>query len=222
MCIVGAQVGIWRGITQLHAWDRTTDYRVGYIVILGSLALQCGSFVQALRYVRARAAERELGFFEHVFETSDSQLRAVVIEDFMALIGLVVAGTGMALHQWTGQVAYDAMGSIVIGVLMGVAGLFLININRRFLAGMPLSVERRAMALRLIRQAPDVRRVTFFFAEYIGPDRILVAARVELAGEHSQADLARILRRLEQQMMAHKNVGRAILSLAAPEDPDLA
>ena len=222
MFIVGAQVGIWRGIAQLGAVDKTTDYRLGYAVILVSLALQCGSFFQALSFVRSRAAERELGFFEHVFETSDSQLRAVVIEDFMALLGLAVAGLGMALHQITGRVAYDAAGSIVIGALMGVAGLFLININRRFLAGMPLSPQRRAVALGLFKQAPEVRRVTFFFAEYIGPDRLLVAARIEIAGEHTQGELARILHRLEAQMMTHKNVGRAILSLAAPEDPDLA
>jgi cation diffusion facilitator family transporter len=221
MFIVGAEVGIWRGITQLSALDTPTDYRFGYIVIAGSFALQGVSFIQALFFVRKRAAERDLGIFEHVFETSDSQLRTVVTEDFIALIGLALAALGMALHQITGEVVYDAGGSILIGVLMGVAGLFLINMNRRYLAGMPLSAERRARAISLLKEAREVNRVTFFFAEFIGPDRILLAARVEIAGDHTQADLAHILRRLEQRIMAHKNVGRAILTLATPEDEDL-
>ena len=221
MFIVGAEVGIWRGITQLGATDATTDYLFGYIVIGGSFALQGVSLVQALFFVQGRAAERDLGVFEHVFETSDSQLRTVVTEDFIAQIGLAVAALGMALHQITGNVVYDAAGSIVIGVLMGVAGLFLINMNRLYLAGMPLSSERRARAIGLLKQAPEVSRVTFFFAEFIGPDRILLAARVEIAGDHAQPELARILRRLEERIMAHKNVGRAILTLAPPEDEDV-
>jgi cation diffusion facilitator family transporter len=221
MFTVGAEVGIWRGIHQLGAVDATTDYRFGYVVLGGSFVLQSVSFAQAMFFVRERAAERDLGMFAHVFETSDSQLRTVVTEDFIALVGLAVAALGMALHQITGNVAYDAAGSIGVGVLMGVAGLFLINMNRRFLAGMTLPAERRARVLAALKAAPEIKRITHLFTEFIGPERILLSARVELAGEHSQADLARILHLLEQRIMTHKNVGRATLSLSAPEDEDL-
>jgi cation diffusion facilitator family transporter len=221
MFVMGAEVGVWRGISQLSRPDVTTDYRIGYLVLGVSFVLQGTSAAQALLFVRQRAAERALGVFQHVFETSDSQLRAVVTEDFIGLLGLAIAMFGMALHQTTGEVIYDAAGSVMIGTLMGVAGLFLINLNRRLLAGLPLPADRRAEAIRLMKAAPEVRRVTFFFAEFIGPDRVLVAARVELAGNGSQAELARMLRSLEQQIMLHKNVGRAILSLAAPEEADV-
>jgi len=50
----------------------------------------------------------------------------------------------------------------LIGVLMGLAGLVLINVNRQYLVGMPLSAERRAVALSLLRAIPEIRRVTFF------------------------------------------------------------
>jgi cation diffusion facilitator family transporter len=218
MFVAGAEAGIWRGITRLGAPDVTTDFRIGYVVVTASFALQAVSFVQAFVFVRKRAAEVESNVFHHVFATSDSQLRAVVTEDFIALLGLAVAALGMALHQFTGDVIYDAAGSIGIGLLMGVGGLFLINMNRRFLAGVPLTPTRRSRAIALINAASEVNRVTFFFAEYIGPDSVLVSAHVELAGEHGQAELARILRRLEVQIMMHKNVGRATLTLSAPEE----
>jgi cation diffusion facilitator family transporter len=221
MLALGAQVGVWRGIHQLSVPDATTDYRFGYVVIIGSFALQSISTFQALRFLGLRAAERHLSVVRHVFETSDSQLRTVVTQDFLALIGLVVAGLGMLLHDITGNVVYDAAGSIAVGLLMGIAGLFLINMNRRYLAGMPLDPERRALAIRLLKQSPAVKRVTHLFAEFIGPDRILLSARVELAGEHSQAELARILRQLEQQIMTHRNVGVATLTLAAPEEEEV-
>lgn len=218
MFVVGAQIAIWRGITQLGSAETPNDYRFGYAVIGVSFVLQQVSFLRAVRFVRARAAERNSGIFKHVFDTSDSQLRAVVIGDFISLVGLVVAGLGMALHQLTGKAVYDAMGSILIGLLMGVAGLFLINQNRRYLAGVPLSDERSAMAVQAIEKDPRVERVTYFFAEFVGPDRLLVAARVVIAGEPTQVELARILHELELRVMEHKSVARAIFALATPED----
>ncbi|MEO7336272.1 MAG: cation transporter [Caldimonas sp.] len=221
MCIVGAQFGIWRGVHQLSSPEAATEYLFGYLVIGVVSALQARSFVQALRFVRGRAAELQLGVVEHVFETSDSQLRMVVTGDFIALVGLAIAALGMGLHQLTGNVAYDAAGSILIGLLMGVTGFVLINLNRRYLAGMPLSPTRRARAIALIRAAPEVTRVTRFFAEFIGPDQLALVVHVGLAGTHTQDELARILRALEQRIMAHKNVGLAVLTLASPDEPDL-
>ena len=221
MFVVGAEVGVWHGITQLSAPDTTTDYLFGYIVIAVSFVLEGASFKQALLFVKKRAAERDQGIVEHVFQTSDAQLRAVFTEDFIAPIALAITGLGMALHEFTGKVLYDAVGSILIGVLMGAAGLILINLNRQFLAGMPLTAEQRAVVLGLLKKAPEIDRVTFLFAEFIGPDRLLLAARVSIAGDYTQTQLAYVLRRLEQQIEAHKNVGRAMLTLATPEDEDL-
>jgi hypothetical protein len=104
---------------------------------------------------------------------------------------------------------------------MGLGGLYLIDMNRRFLAGVSLSANMRAKVIASFKQAPEIRRVTAFFAEYIGPEKILISARVELAGQHDQAELARLLRRLEQRIMEHPHVGRATLSLSAPEELDL-
>lgn len=218
MCVVGAQVAIWRGISQWSVIEPPPDYRVGYAVVVFSLAFQCISFTRAVRFVRERAAERDLGIFKHVLDTSDSQLRAVVIGDLIALVGLVIAGLGMALHQATDEVRYDALGSILIGVLMGVAGLILINVNRRFLAGVPLPDARRELAIRAIEAHPQIERVTYFFAEYVGPDRLVVATRVVVAGDPPQSELVRILHEMELRVMEHKSVERAIFSLALPED----
>jgi divalent metal cation (Fe/Co/Zn/Cd) transporter len=220
MLTVGAEVGIWRGLHQLDTADMTTDYTIGYVVLGAAFVLQTWSFVQAVAFVRQRAAELEHGAFAHVFKTSDAQLRTVVIGDFIALAGIVVAAAGMALHQVTGRVGWDAAGSFIVGLLMAAGGLYLILTNRRFLAGAPLSPAQRLGALRALHALPEVRRVTWLYAEFIGPERVVVAARVELAGEHSQAELARTLRRLEASIMTNRYIGRATLSLSAPEEPD--
>ena len=208
MFVVGAEVGVWRGLAQLRSADTTTDYRLGYLVIAVSFVLEGLSFLQAWPFVRERAAQQRLGIVAHVFATSDAQLRVVFTEDFIALLGLAIAALGMALHEITGNVAYEAAGSILIGVLLVVAGLVLIILNQQHLAGMPLSPDQRAAAIALLEQAPEIEKVTFFFAEFIGPGRILLAARIAIAGDHEQAELARILHTLEERIMAHPNVGQ--------------
>ena len=219
--VVGSGVAVWRGLHQLTVPDDgITDYRIGYLVLAGAFVFQAWSFAQALRFVRARAGAREASVFEHLFASSDSQLRAVVTGDFIALLGTATAGVGMALHQWSGRVAYDALGSIAIGFLMATAGLYLIDVNRRYLAGVPLSHERSAHVVELMLQRPEIERVTFFFAEYVGPERVLVVARVALRGELEQPELARTLRRLERRFTENPNVVAAIVTLSSPDEPD--
>lgn len=219
--VFGAQFGIWRGLEQLHSKEPVFGFTFGYLVLGGAFAVQALSLVQALRFVRQKASSRGLGVIGHLLSTSDTLLRAVVTEDLLALLGLAIAGLSMALHQLTGRAEFDGAGSIAIGTLMGIVGLYLIDMNRRFLAGVPLQASMRAKVIAGFKQEPEIRRVTAFFAEYIGPEKILISARVELSGQHDQAELARLLRRLEQRIMEHPHVGRAVLSLSAPEEPDL-
>lgn len=219
--VVGAQLGIWHGLEQWHSHEPVLGFAFGYLVLGGAFAVQALSLIQAMRFIRRKASMRGLGVVGHLLTTSDTLLRAAVTEDLLALLGLAIAALSMALHQLTGRAEFDGAGSIAIGTLMGMVGLYLIDMNRRFLAGVPLPPDLRARVIASFRQAPEVRRVTALFAEYIGPERILISARIELAGEHDQAELARLLRRLEQRLMEHPHVGRATLSLSAPEEPDL-
>lgn len=219
--VIGAQVGVWHGLEQWHSKEPVLGFAFGYIVLGCAFAAQSVSFIQAWRFVREKATLRGLGVVGHLLTTSDTLLRAVVTEDLLALLGLAIAALSMALHQLTGRAEFDGAGSIAIGTLMGIVGLYLVDMNRRFLGGVPLPAELRAKVIASFKQAPEIRRVTALFAEYIGPERILISARVELAGQHDQAELARLLRRLEQRIMEHPHVGRATLSLSAPEEPDL-
>lgn len=221
MLIAGAAVGVWQGVHELGEADPGSHYLIGYIVIAVSFVLEGASFIQTLRQVRKAADEMGRDVFEHAFATSDSPMRAVFTEDFTALIGLAIAAIGMALHQLTGVAAYDAVGSILIGLVMAVAALMLIARNGRFLAGKTIPTEHRHHVVDAVRANPEVSRVTFVYAEFIGPDRLFLMAGVGIRGEHTQADLAAILRTIERRIMQHKFIGLAILTLATADDAEL-
>ena len=194
---------------------------MAYVVLAVAFVMEAASFRQAVLFVRASAARLDRSLFEHVWKMSDASLRAVFVEDFVALVTIVVAALGMTLHQLTGRVEWDAGGSILIGVLMAATGIVLINLNRHLLAGVQVTPVQRAEILAAIRRAPGVTRVTFLFTEFIGPARILLAAHVGLDGARDAAELGTALRALEREIMTNKHVGQAFLTLAAPEEQDL-
>jgi cation diffusion facilitator family transporter len=218
--LLGAVVTVWHGVQSLGEPAAHEGFAVGYAVIAFSLVLEGLSFRQAYLQVRALAERRGRSTFAQARLTSNSPLRAVFAEDLTALLGLGVALVGMGLHQLTGDGRYDAGAAIVIGLILGVAAMRLLNANRRFLEGKALTAAQRAEAIALLRAMPEVARVSFLYAEFIGPDRVMLVAGVALQGSHDQAGAAYLLRALEQRVRAHENVGLAVLTLAAPDDDD--
>ena len=217
----GAVVSIWHGITELRDPEPAGDYLVAYVVLGVSFVLEGISFRQALRQSRASAEELDRGLADFVSSTSNPTLRAVFAEDAAALAGIVIAVVGIALHQITGSVVPDAVGSILVGVLLGVVAVFLIDRNRRFLVGELVRPEARDAVLRHLLERPDVDRVTYLHLEFIGPARLYLVAAVDMAGDDREHDLAVRLRDLERQLERDDLIEEAVVTLSAPEEESL-
>jgi cation diffusion facilitator family transporter len=214
----GAVVSIQHGISELVDPEPASDYGVAYAVLAISFVLEGVSFIRAYRQARADARRRSVATLEHVARSSNPTLRAVFAEDAAALIGLVFAFLGVGLHQLTGSPVYDAVGSLLVGVLLAVVAVVLIARNRAFLLGEAVDDGTRDAVLAELLASPTVDRVGFLHMEYIGPGVVLLVAAVDLVGDRTEADAARELRRLEAELMRRPHVGRAFLTLAAPDD----
>ena len=218
--VVGASVSIWHGVSELVGGEQAhgRDYALAYVVLAISFVLEGISFFQAVRQLRAEAHRLDRDLLTHALETSDPTTRAVFAEDAAALIGIVIALGGIGLHELTGVAAWDAVGSILVGVLLGVVAVLLIDRNRRFLTGEPGSADLRNAAITRVQQLPDVAEVRYLRLEFIGPKQLFLVASVDLTGDDAESSVARRLRRLERELETDPYVVDAVLTVSEPDD----
>jgi cation diffusion facilitator family transporter len=219
--VAGAAVSVLRGVQELYRPEPASHFTLGYAVLAFSFVVEGISLTRSIRQAKPVAAALDRDLIEQVMVTSDPTLRAVFFEDSAALIGLVIAAAGLAAHQLTGSATPDAIGSILVGVLLAVIAVYLINRNRQFLVGEEASGRVRAAALETLLAMPEVERVTYLRLEFVGPIKISVVGNVDLTGDDREPDLAVRLRALEAKISASPAVAGALLSLSTPDDPSI-
>ncbi len=214
----GAVVSIWRGIQKLIEPEEASNFLVAYVVLAIAFVLEGVSFLRAMTQSRRMAAARDQSITNFVLNTSDPTLRAVFAEDAAALVGITIAVIGIGLHQATGSPTPDAIGSILVGVLLAVIAVFLIDRNRRFLVGEVVRPEIRQQVLGALLERPDIDRITYLHLEYVGPGRLYLVAAVDMAGDDVEPSLAIRLRRVERELEQQDHIEEAVLTLATPDE----
>lgn len=219
--VAGGAVSVWRGITELSHEGEVESPLVAYGVLGVAFVFEAISFAQAFRQTRAESQRLDRDVFDHALKTSDPTLRAVLAEDTAALVGLVIAAGGIALHQLTGSAVWDAAGSILVGLLLIVIAVVLIERNRRFLTGQGSDEELRQGVLARVTALPEVARVTYLRLEFVGPRQLVLFARIDLEGDQPETTVAHALRRVEEQLEQDDRVVEALITLSTPEEPTL-
>ena len=219
--LAGATVSIEHGIQELFNPEPAADYLIGYIVLAVSFLLEGTSFLQSLRQAKPEARSLDRDVIEHLLATSDPTLRAVFAEDAAALIGIAIAACGLGAHQLTGSPVPDAIGSILVGLVLAVVAIVLIRRNRDFLIGQEVEPRVRSAVLQSILDQPEVQRVTYLRLEVVGPRLVTIVGDVDLTGDDAESHLAVRLRNLEAKLTDSAGVAGAILSLSAPDEESL-
>jgi cation diffusion facilitator family transporter len=217
--VAGGVVSIFHGVSRLGSHAPAEHTTIGYAVLAIALVLEGSSLLQALLRTREEADALGRDTLDHALRTSDPTLRAVLAEDGVAVLGIVVAAAGLRLHQVTGEAAYDASASIVIGLVLCAVAVVLIDRNRRFLTGQVADPAVIRGALDRLRSTPGIAEVGYLRLEFVGPHQLLLVASVDLTGDDPESRVAVRLRDLEREVETDPNIVEAVLTLMVPGEP---
>lgn len=217
----GAVVSVTHGVQELLDPEPATDFGIAYLVLAIAFVLEGLSFTQSVVQARRGAMKYRRTTLDYAVNGSNATLRAVLAEDAAALVGLLLAFLGILLHQLTGDATYDAIGSILIGLLLGIVAIVLINRNRRYLVGATPPERSRTEAGTALLAAREIDRITYLHLEFVGPGQLFLVAAVDLVGDRREEDVAVTLRRLERQIEEQEFIATAILTLSVKDEPSI-
>jgi divalent metal cation (Fe/Co/Zn/Cd) transporter len=161
---------------------------VGIAIIGVALLLEGFSFRTAM--VESREVGRVPGdIVSFIRETRVPELPVLLLEDLGALVGLVIALVALLL-AWKVDPVYDGWGTLLIGLLLGVIAFGLAIETRSLLIGEAASPADLTAISQAIEGSARVRRIIHLRTEHIGPEEVLVAAKLAFDPELGLADLA--------------------------------
>jgi divalent metal cation (Fe/Co/Zn/Cd) transporter len=138
------------------------------------------------------------------------ELPVVLLEDIAALIGLVFALLGVGLTAITGNSLFDAIGTLMIGTLLIVVAITLGIETKSLLVGEGATDADHEKIVAAITGGPEVQRLIHMKTLYLGPDELLVAAKLGFAGDKHLADVAADIDIVEARVRRAVPTARAI------------
>jgi cation diffusion facilitator family transporter len=187
--VAGAGFSVTHGVTTIRRGEETTDFVVSYVVLAVSFVLEGISLLRAARQVRGQARRSSTTATRFLQVTPDTTVKAVFLEDSAALIGLGLAALGLLLTQATGRSVWDGLASIGIGLLLFAVAVILARANVSLLVGRSVPDRLRQRIRDELDAVPAVERIDQLLTMQLGPDDVLVAAKVDFADEARGAEI---------------------------------
>lgn len=205
---VGGMFSLYEGVDKLQHPHTLENAWIPILVLLISMALEGFSLRTAVRESNhSRGKQSWVSFIRHA---KAPELPVVLLEDVAALTGLVLAFLGVVLTVITGNGVWDAIGTICIGLLLVLVAIVLGIETKSLLVGEGASdadVERIRTA---INAEPDVEALIHMRTLYLGPDELLVAAKVAFPTKMKLADVATAINSLEARVRESVPIARVI------------
>jgi len=164
-------------------------------------------------------------WWEFIRHSRTPELPVVLLEDFGALMGLTLALIGISAAAITGDSRWDAYGTIAIGVLLVVIATVLVFEMKSLLIGESALASVRKNIVEAIEGTAGVNEVLHMRTQHIGPDELLVAAKVQLRPDLDTAGVAAAINRAEQRIRESVRIECMIYlepDVFDPKHPDLA
>jgi cation diffusion facilitator family transporter len=188
---LGGVLSVIEGVNHVFARERIVDPRWALGVLAIAALLEGWSLRTTIR--AWRGVKGELSWRRLLRDTKAPELIVVFLEDLGAIAGVAIAVVGVTLTTITGEGAWDAIASILIGILLMAIGLLVNRETQSLLIGEAASAEVVAAIREAIASTEGIDGVRELRTIHIGPDDLVVAAEVWVAARRSATAISRSL-----------------------------
>ena len=178
------------------------------VVLVGAILMEGLSFRTAIN--EANHTRAGVAWVQFVRRAKAPELPVVLLEDAAALVGLVFALLGVGLSLITGLGIFDAIGTALIGLLLVVVAVVLAIETKSLLLGEAAALEVRARIAAAIEDTEGVIRIIHMKTLHLGPDELLVGAKIAVEPTEAAADVAAAIDRAEVAVRAAEPNARVI------------
>ena len=205
---VGGVFSIYEGVEKLQHPHELENWWLPVLVLAIAITLESFSLRTAVResnLVRGRQS-----WIDFVRRAKAPELPVVLLEDVAALLGLVFALFGVGLTVITGDVVWDAIGTLAIGTLLIVVAIILGIETKSLLVGEGASAKDNAAIVAAIEEGDEIERLIHMKTLYLGPDELLVAAKVGFRSDLPLKQVAASIDAIEARIREAVPVARVV------------
>ena len=178
--VLGCGVTLYHAV---HSFLHPEPIEASWIpfVVLGIAFLVDGMVLgAALRAVWKKKGNMSL--FGFLRTTSDPTIAAVLLEDGVACLGVIIAATAIALSRWTGSPMWDSLGALLVGGMMGGIAIWLGIKNRTLLLGPAIPKQTHEEIVAFLEARPSIKRVRTSKSRIVGAEKFRFMAEVDFDG----------------------------------------
>ena len=176
---LGAIFALYEGYHKISHPRALTSPIVAVVILVVAIGLETFSFRTAM--VESRPLKGRSTWWQFIRRSRNPELPVVLLEDTGALLGLLFALGGVGLTVLTGDPVWDGVGTMLIGALLGVIAVILMVEMHSLLIGEGATAEECRAIQAALEGTDRIDRVIHLRTQYLGPDEMLVAAKIALA-----------------------------------------
>lgn len=198
--VVGAIFSLYEGISRITHPEEVLSPVVAFVVLGVAIGLEAFSLRTAIS--ESNRSRRRASWRSFIRHAKAPELPVVLLEDFAALIGLGFALCAVTLSTITGDGRWDGAGSIAIGILLGCVAAVLAVEMKSLLIGESAAPDVQRAIVAAIEEGPEIERVIHLRTLHVGPDSLLVAAKVAVRRGDVAEDIAARIDEAERRIRA--------------------
>ncbi len=205
---IGGMFSIIEGINKLSEPHELSMVWLPLVILGVSIVLESFSLSSALKAAREERGDSSL--MQFIRHAKSPELPVVMLEDIAALIGLVLAFAGVGITALTHNPIWDAVGTLSIGALLVAVAVILGIETSSLLVGEGASAKDNTIIAEALRGSKGVEDIIHMKTLYLGPEELMVAAKIAVKGETSARDIANAIDLAEENIRKAMPTARVI------------